>query len=671
MKNITKYILSAIVVAGALSLVQSCDYLKVDKYFKDMQNEDKIVNDRRYSAQWLAFCYQQLTNGNMEVGDPSRCPQNYSDDQVFSEDYDSYKKFKLGQIDYSGSSDFFYSDSWSSAYAGIYQASKIIGKIDDSKELSDNERLDIKGQARFLRAYFYWILLRRYGPVPIMPKDGADYTLKYDELCYPRSTYEECVDFIADEMAQAASELPIKRDNLNMARPTKGAALAVRAKAYLYGASPLANGNPEMSDFTDNKGKQLISPSYDEEKWAKAAAAARDVIEGGWYRLYTAPKVENSSDIANPSTIVPPFNAEYSSKNFPDGWADIDPFESYRNVFNGSLKLFNNPEIIFSRANNVKHDAAKMSNVTLCQLPVSIGGRNCHAMTLTQCDAYDMADGSAFKRKSVYGYVNDKNAADHPYDHLEKGVSLEYANREPRFYASVAYNGSVWNCKSAMGNGSEHIINKQVWYYRETSDGCSSGSYNWLVTGIGIKKYVDPSDCAAYGGSVREKAEPALRYADILLCYAEALNNLTTSYEIPSWDGSTTYTVSRDIDEMRRGIKPVRMRAGVPDYSDATYSSVDAMFKAIVHERQVELFAESQRYYDVRRWMIAPQTEGAEVKGYNIMMNEASRDDFYRPIRVAEVQTSFSRKQYFWPITYDELRRNKNLTQAPGWLDFD
>ena len=126
-----------------------------------------------------------------------------------------------------------------------------------------------------MRAYFYWMLLRRYGPIPLLPTEGVDYTKSYDELSYPRNTYDECVEFIAEEMKQAAKELPEKRDNLNLARPTRGAALAVRAKVYLYGASPLANGNTEMADFTDKSGRILIPQEYDESKWAKAAAAAR------------------------------------------------------------------------------------------------------------------------------------------------------------------------------------------------------------------------------------------------------------------------------------------------------------------------------------------------------------------------------------------------------------
>ena len=125
------------------------------------------------------------------------------------------------------------------------------------------------------------------------------------------------------------------------------------------------------------------------------------------------------------------------------------------------------------------------------------------------------------------------------------------------------------------------------------------------------------------------------------------------------------------INQMRRGLKPVRMRAGVPDYEDAVYNDPELFFEKIVHERQVEFFAENQRYFDLRRWKIAPEHEGEQIYGCNTLMDEAHRDGFYMPVRVANLQTSFSRKQYFWPIHYDELKRNQNLTQAPGWQDYD
>ena len=155
--------------------------------------------------------------------------------------------------------------------------------------MADWEILDYKGQARFVRAYYYWLLLRRYGPVPIMPDEGVDYTQSYDQIATPRSSYEEVAQYISDEMLQATKELQYDRrtDNYAIGRPTRGAALAVRAYALIFAASPFANGNNDeyAQQLVDDEGRRLLSSEYSEEKWAKAAAACRDVIDLDVYEL--------------------------------------------------------------------------------------------------------------------------------------------------------------------------------------------------------------------------------------------------------------------------------------------------------------------------------------------------------------------------------------------------
>ena len=85
--------------------------------------------------------------------------------------------------------------------------------------------------------------------------------------------------------------------------------------------------------------------------------------------------------------------------------------------------------------------------------------------------------------------------------------------------------------------------------------------------------------------------------------YAEALNELTpgVNYDIPSWDGAMTYQISRDKEEMRTGIKPVRMRAGVPDFADDIYSDQDKFRIYLKRELMIELMGEGKRYNDLRR----------------------------------------------------------------------
>ena len=679
----------------ATAFLTSCsDYLDTDKYFKDQQSLEHIFNNKNNTLEWLALSYSRLQGDNIEIGHSDNNPTNFCDDMTFNEgnNGDRYRKFKLGEYGDGYSYDTYYKNSWPWSYVAIRQASVFIHNAHANDELTQDEIDVLIGEAHFLRGYFYWLLIRKYGPVPIMPDEGADFSESYDNLSYPRNTFDECVDFICKDMIEAAKRLPDRRNNLNSARPTKGAALAVRAKVLTYAASPLYNGNTEMADFTDKTGRQLISQQYDERKWAVAAAAGKDFLDyndqAGVYKIHTVGIRKTAEDTSYPTTIIPPKCEPYSSQNFPDGWADIDPFESYRSVFNGELSMAENEEVIFTRGqnnrtNNLIPDGQEGSveigvkDLVKHQLPNSLGGWNIHGVTQKQCDAYAMADGTPYDREKVmaqYGPGNEfttiNNKALHPYDHLpDNGIYMGYANREPRFYASVAYSGTIWPGASTT---EDRYHNQQIFYYRGEQDGRVNSNERWVNTGIGVMKYVHPYDInVGNNASIRDKADPALRYADLLLLYAEALNNLTTSYEIASWDGTQTYTISRDVNEMHRGVKPVRMRAGVPDYTDEVYADRDQFFNAIVHERQIEFFAENQRYFDLRRWKIAEEHEAEQIYGCNTLMDRRNALQFYNPVRVPKLQTSFSRRQYFWPVSWDELRRNKNLTQAPGWKDYE
>lgn len=697
MKLRNKIFLASVGLGMGLALSSCSDYLDTEKYMEDEMTEDRVFDTKTYTMEFLTFCYNRLQGDNVEIGHSDICPTNFCDDQTFNEGSagSRYRAFKLGEIGYGYNTGYadWYQQAWPWSYDGIRQASIFIQKA-HANDLQTEEEIDVlKAEARFLRAYFYWMLVRRYGPVPLMPVEGTDYTKSYDELSYPRNTMDECVDFIDKEMLEAAKVLPDSRDNANIARPTKGSALGVRAKVLVYAASPLYNGNTEFADFVDNNGKQLIPQEYSEEKWAKAAAACRDLIDyadaTGRFYLYTVPKKTTGGDVAYPLTVTPPTCEPYSNLDYPNGWADIDPFESYRALFDGELYAAENPELLFTRGRNGMHTDQttqdNVDNLARHEMPVTAGGWNIHGMTQAQCDAYDMADGTPFDREKQLAYYQNladqyglgdatfttsANKALHPYDNIpDNGVFMGYANREPRFYASCAYSGFIWACTSSTET---RYQNQQVWYYRGEENGRTNGNERWCNTGIGICKYVHPQDSYyGTGASIQNKVEPTLRYADILLMYTEALNNLTSSYQVQSWDGSTTYTVSRDVEQMRRGVKPVRMRAGVPDYSDETYADKTKLFEAIVHERRIEFFNENQRYYDVRRWKIAPEVESAQIYGCNTLMNKAHATEFYTPVRVPDLQTSFSRRQYFWPITYSELKKNKNMTQAPGWQDYD
>ncbi|MBQ8936867.1 MAG: RagB/SusD family nutrient uptake outer membrane protein [Bacteroidaceae bacterium] len=746
--NILRYILPSLTGRGrgvglllAIFLVTSCADLDSDKYFGDRKTLESVFTDRQQVDQWLAHAYSFLDGCNFEVCSKGATgadggnwnPFNFADDMYYGDrdntfgdskdaDYASYNSFREGNYDESVGQ-----NSWVRCYQGINQATLFMQNIDShdwNYDLSLEDRIDRKGQARFVRAYYYWLLLRKFGPVPILPDEGVDYTLEYDDLATPRATYEECAEWIASEMLKAAGELKYyTRDESNVMRPTIGAALAVRAIVYTYAASPLANGQLKNGEHPENvsdniakelknfDGTYLLSLDYDESKWARAAAACKDVMDLGVYDLYT----ESYNDVASdgtPHTVTPPdtviygpnsgagFEDNFANQNWPKGWKNIDPYLSYRNLFNGIAAPSSNPELIFTRGNMNKNDHDNgIGSLVLHSMPVSVNGWNTHGLTQKMVDTYYMKDGTdvdgmykEWRTPGATTTLNPGNDNPRPEGFITRAeaqsgnypevlvnptarssvqmqqllqVAHQYVGREPRFYASVAYNGTLWEM---LKHPTSSLWNSQITYYRGGTDGYKN-SFSYLRTGIGMKKYYNPNDYIpaqnSYDG-ICEKFEPAIRYADILLQYAEALNELTQSYTLKNWKGEDV-TISRNIEEMKKGIQPVRIRAGLHDYPAADYADANKLRARIKRERMIEFMAEGKRYFDLRRWMDAPIEENKRVYGLNVFQTSANKDDFMQVIPVYNLSATFTDKMYFWPISFTDLKRNKNLVQNPGW----
>ena len=724
-KNITKVLAALLVSGGFATALTGCTDLDSDKYFGDRKTLESVFTDEIQVNQWLAHAYSFLDGSNFEVCSKGATgndggnwnPFNFADDMYYGDrdntfgdskdaDYASYNSFHEGNY-----TEAVGQNAWVRCYQGIYQASIFIHNVGMNEKMTADQIEDYRGQARFVRAYYYWLLLRKFGPVPIMADEGADYTLEYDELATPRSTYEECATYIADQMLQAAKELKYyTRDESNAMRPTIGAALAARAIVLTYAASPLANGQLQNghhpANVTDDVAKQLknfdgtplLSLTYDETKWARAAAACKDVIELGIYDLYTDGFDDQTDGGDYPKSIAPPYDPEFSDKNWPEGWKNIDPYKSYCKLFNGSVSPVNNPELIFTRGNMNKNDHDNgIGSLVLHSMPVSLNGWNTHGLTQKMVDTYYMKDGSdadgmyrewrqpgdeGNDRPRPTGFISRDEARSNAYPEVpvwhngassmqmsqRVNVSLQYVGREPRFYASVAYNGSVWQL---LDDNTQSRWGTQVTYYRAGTDGYKN-SFSYLRTGIGVKKYYNPHDWINAQNSydhICEKYEPAIRYADILLMYAECLNELTEgkSYQQKDWKGNDITVSGRNIGEMKRGIRPVRIRAGLPDYSAEVYANQDEMRVKIKRERMIEFMGEGKRYFDLRRWMDAPVEENKRVYGLNVFQTVQNKDEFMQVIPVYNLSATFTDKMYFWPISFTDLKRNKNLVQNPGW----
>ena len=310
-----------------------CSFLDVENYTRDMQQYDSIFLKETTTKQWLWNVYSSLTDA---PAFNSGGTFYASDEMVWNDSEQACQKYHNCQY---SSSNQLWEDRYAKMYIGIRTASIFIHNVAKCREVSQTEREHMEGEARFLRAYFYYTLLKQYGPVPVVPDEGQDISLDYNELAIPRASMDECVDFIVTDLERAARILPTEYASTWIGRATRGAALALRAKVLLYAASPLFNGNTDLFNLKDNEGRTLIPQEYDASKWARAAAAAKEVIDMNLYTLFTVRKSDDTVPLAD---NVP-------TANFPNGAGDIDPYESYAQLFNGETPLTLNNEFIFMR----------------------------------------------------------------------------------------------------------------------------------------------------------------------------------------------------------------------------------------------------------------------------------------------------------------------------------
>ena len=182
----------------------------------------------------------------------------------------------------------------------------------------------MRAEALFLRAYYHYLLFELYGPVPVL-----DYYVDPNstDLDFARNSVDEVVEFCDRELLAVADLLKDSEPDERKAAPTKGAALAVRAKLWMYAASPLLNGGyKEAVELRDNEGKQLF-PEYDATKWQKALDALQDFIDysGGRYELY---KVYDKKGTYDPDAslyeLFQTYNNEIIWATTKDSWASVD-----------------------------------------------------------------------------------------------------------------------------------------------------------------------------------------------------------------------------------------------------------------------------------------------------------------------------------------------------------
>lgn len=460
-------------------------------------------------------------------------------------------------------------DAWNTSYANIRRVNIFFRNLPGSP-LTGTLKNTSRAEARFLRAWYYFNLVKHYGGVPLV---GDTVYTGETPIRVERRSFEDCINYIISELDLAAQSLPPSQFSFNYGRITSGAARALKARVLLYAASPLFNGGQVAA--AEPLRSLTGYPTADPNRWKLAADAAKAVIDLNLYQLY-------------------------EDNNTAPGY--------------GFYKLFTqrrNDEHILQGMRPKNRELEGM------WLPPSRSAGDGANPTKEMADAFPMRNGKA---------IADPGSGYNPND--------PYRDRDPRFNYSIIHNESmVW-----LNNGPKQPVYTYVGVPQDAI-------YIGTSTGFYINKMLQ-DDVVPNNFNETERCFPLIRYAEILLNYAEALNES---------GGSTA--------DIYAAIEAIRKRAGLDPYTLPAGLTKDQLREAIRAERRIELAFEEHRFWDVRRWKIAPQTDNKMMHGTEITKNGGSYA--YQIINVRP--HVFRDAMYLWPLPQGELSKSPELLQNPGW----
>ncbi len=516
----------------------------------------------------------------------------------------------------------------------------MVGQILSSDPNKQGEKLQKstieywKGQAFFCRAWYVFSLIKHYGGIPLI---GDRVYGQEEKIDVPRATYEESIKYVLAQCDSAYNYLMDSGHEFNLSATDPGGGLgntsegracalmctALKARVYLYAASPLVNTSRE-----DDPDHFISYGNTDKNRWKLAYDAAKEVIDysearSDGYALDDTQKPDNSTA---PRAFWPNFYKIFLNSNSREGI------------------------ICFMYKNDWSADATKRKLIDAFFRPVSrpihgAGSTNTGFPTQELVDAFPMEDGFPIgDARSKYKYAD--------------GDSM-YAHRDPRLRATVSYNGAyrllegfpAATMKTYTGDFVTEGTDDEKSAYKD-------GIYQPNATSTGYYRMKLLCDEGKEANTFRPMF--LMRYAEILLIAAEAANEL---------NGGPT-------PECYKYLRMIRKRAGIEkdnktganEYGVPDNMSQDEMRKFIQRERQVEFAFEEQRYWDIRRWKIAPEVCNTISHGMEITRHDDGNGKEHFTYRRIEVTKHvWDDRLYWWPIPKTELVKSPALKQNPGY----
>ncbi len=540
-------------------------------------------------------------------------------------------------------------------YEGIRQTNVFLENIDAVPDMSDEEKADWKAQVKFLKAYYSFLLVQRYGPIIISDElIQADAT--QEQLFLSRSTVEECFDYIIKLMDEAIPDLQERAASTVYGQVDQVIAKAIKARVLVFRASPFFNGNNEyFGDFFNQEGEPFFPLEYDNEKWKDAIDAIDEALQAcqqNGVELFTynkQPYIFDREDYAR--------NTDELQNLYDLRMVVVEPW---------------NKELIWGYSNIDIYSQGELAHSSNIRLPEGYGGGVTNtagfswqwmAATYRMVERYYTENGVPIEEDKTFDLDNKwelkttPGDLDEEYDEL-RGIMQPgaetvniYLNREPRFYANLGITGGYWRTHGVR-------INTSMYAGGDGGYNSSQHSTDFLETGIGVKKLVHPESKSGAWQRTIKYPYPIMRYADLLLLKAEALNEYN----------------SAPTQEVYDAINQVRRRAGIPDVEVVwsnpeivntlnKHKTKEGMRDIILRERGIELAFEGARFWDMIRTKRAVNEFSSPVWGWTHTGETGT--EFFN-LEVKQIRR-FSITDCLWPIDLNELNTNSNLVQNPGW----
>lgn len=541
---------------------------------------------------------------------------------------------------------------WNRFYDGIGQCHLFLRELPDALGVSDEMKAEWAAEAKFMLAYYHFELLRFYGPCPIT-SEYLPFDTPNDK--FPgRSHYDAVTKYIVDLLDEVIKEgkLPVTRDENERGRATQAIAYGLKARVLMYAASPLWNGsfpyrswkNKVETVYDDvNYGKELVSLQYDPKKWETARIACEEAIAKAEEAGHVLCKVNTFDHLITDRM----YDQVYAPMNNTDKQAD-KAFKHavlfYRYLSSTQVKE-GNTELIWGLS---KDDDWMMD----CLMPYYviqktdgtwISGYEGYSPYLNAMERFYNADGSRYQSTSneLTQWGGDSERPD---------IINLAVNREPRFYAWMAFDQGNWGTLISNGKALKLELKKKG----KPNQGYDPGSFarDHCVTGFLCQKFIRPDRSYSDNGSVNNTRfqRPLMRtselYLDLAECYA--------------MEGKTAEALNK--------LNAIHTRGGLPEIKESDVKGKEDLMEYIRNERYIELYGEGQRYFDVRRWALGEKYLSAG-KREGLNAETVENPDFATYNRRIKVNQPFvwTDRMYIAPVYQSEIGKNEQLVQAPGY----